>query len=134
MAAARGCVLQVRGVESGLAVRGDADALLRVLTNLLDNAIRHGRGRVVLGAHRENGAVRLEVVDDGPGFAPDDLDHVFEPLFRSDRARAPAHRGHRARPGDRPPAGARARRRRRRPPTTPRGGARATLTLPAARP
>ena len=61
-------------MESGLAVRGDADALLRVLTNLLDNAIRHGRGRVVLGAHRENGAVRLEVADDGPGFAPDDLD------------------------------------------------------------
>ena len=92
VAAARGCVVQVRAMESGLAVRGDADALLRVLTNLLDNAIRHGRGRVVLGARRENGAVRLEVADDGPGFAADDLDHVFEPLFRSDRARAPAHR------------------------------------------
>jgi nitrogen-specific signal transduction histidine kinase len=54
----------------------------------LDNAIRHGRGRVVLGAQRENGAVRVDVADDGPGFAPEDLDHVFEPLFRSDRARA----------------------------------------------
>ena len=64
-----------------------------MLTNLLDNAIRHGRGRVVLGAQRVNGAVRVEVVDDGPGFAPDDLDHVFEPLFRSDRARAPATGG-----------------------------------------
>jgi hypothetical protein len=31
--------------------------------------------------------VRLEVADDGPGFAAEDLDHVFEPLFRSDRAR-----------------------------------------------
>ena len=81
-------MLQVRGLERGLAVRGDADALLRVLTNLLDNAIRHGRGRVVLGAQRENGAVRVEIADDGPGFAPDDLAHVFEPLFRSDRARA----------------------------------------------
>jgi signal transduction histidine kinase len=132
IAAARGCVLQVRGVESGLSVRGDADALLRVLTNLLDNAIRHGRGRVVLGAHRENGAVRLEVADDGPGFAPDDLDHVFEPLFRSDRARAPrttggtglglaiARRLARAHGGDIEAA------------NDPGGGARATLTLPAA--
>jgi signal transduction histidine kinase len=133
IAAARGCVLVVRGMESGLAVRGDADALLRVLTNLLDNAIRHGRGRVVLGAQRENGAVRLEVVDDGPGFAPDDLDHVFEPLFRSDRARAPATGGTglglaiarrlaRAHGGDIEAA------------NDPAGGARATLTLPAARP
>jgi len=132
IAAARGCVLQVRGMESGLAVRGDADALLRVLTNLLDNAIRHGGGRVVLGAQRENGAVRLEIVDDGPGFAPDDLDHVFEPLFRSDRARAPATGGTglglaiarrlaRAHGGDIEAA------------NDPAGGARATLTLPAAR-
>jgi signal transduction histidine kinase len=134
IAAARGCVLQIRRVESGLSVRGDADALLRVLTNLLDNAIRHGRGHVVLGAHRENGAVRLEVADDGPGFAPDDLDHVFEPLFRSDRARAPrttggtglglaiARRLARAHGGDIEAA------------NDPGGGARATLTLPAARP
>ena len=52
MAAARGCVLEVRGAERGLTVRGDADALLRVLTNLLDNAIHHGHGRVVLAAQR----------------------------------------------------------------------------------
>jgi signal transduction histidine kinase len=133
IAAARGCVLHVRGVESGLCVRGDADALLRVLTNLLDNAIRHGHGRVVLGACRENGAVRLEVADDGPGFAPEDLAHVFEPLFRSDRARARrtggtglglaiARRLARAHGGDVEAA------------NDPGGGARATLTLPAARP
>jgi signal transduction histidine kinase len=93
LAAAHRCVLEVRGAHHGLTVRGDADALLRVLTNLLDNAIRHGRGRVVLAAQRANGAVEVEVVDDGPGFAPDDLAHVFEPLFRSDRARATATGG-----------------------------------------
>jgi len=93
LAAAHGCMLEVRGAQRGLTVRGDADALLRVLTNLLDNAIHHGRGRVVLAAQRSNGAVEVEVVDDGPGFAPDDLAHVFEPLFRSDRARATATGG-----------------------------------------
>jgi signal transduction histidine kinase len=93
MATAHGCVLEVRGAQQGLTVRGDADALLRVLTNLLDNAIHHGRARVVLAAQRSNGAVEVEVVDDGPGFAPDDLAHVFEPLFRSDRARATATGG-----------------------------------------
>jgi signal transduction histidine kinase len=133
IAAARGCALHVHGVQSGLSVHGDPDALLRVLTNLLDNAIRHGHRRVVLGAHRENGAVRLEVADDGPGFAPEDLDHVFEPLFRSDRARAGrtggtglglaiARRLARAHGGDVAAA------------NDPGGGARATLTLPAAGP
>ena len=133
IAAARGCALDVHGVESALCVRGDADALLRVLTNLLDNAIRHGHRRVVLGAYRENGAVRLEVADDGPGFAPEDLDHVFEPLFRSDRARpgrtggtglglAIARRLARAHGGDVAAE------------NSPGGGARATLTLPGARP
>jgi signal transduction histidine kinase len=131
LAAAHGCALEVRGVEGELRVRGDADALLRVLTNLLDNAIRHGRGRIVVEAGRENGSVRVDVADDGPGFAPDDLPHVFEPLFRSDRARAAATGGTglglaiarrlaRAHGGDVQAANA------------PRGGARATLTLPAA--
>jgi signal transduction histidine kinase len=93
MAAAHGCVLEVHGAQQGVTVRGDADALLRVRTNLLDNAIHHGRARVVLAAQRSNGSVEIEVVDDGPGFAPDDLAHVFEPLFRSDRARASATGG-----------------------------------------
>ncbi len=131
LAAAHGCALEVRGTDGALRVRGDADALLRVLTNLLDNAIRHGRERVVLQAGRANGSVHVAVADDGPGFAAEDLPHVFEPLFRSDRARAAATGGTglglaiarrlaRAHGGDVQAANA------------PDGGAQATLTLPAA--
>jgi signal transduction histidine kinase len=130
LAAARGCALEVRGDVAPLAVRGDAEALLRVVTNLLDNATRHGRTRVTLGAQRENGSVLVEVADDGPGFPPDDLPRVFDPLFRSDRARAGstggtglglaiARRLARAHGGDVEAA------------NDPGGGARATLTLPA---
>jgi signal transduction histidine kinase len=131
LAAAHGCTVTLGHVPRGLVVRGDTDALLRVLTNLLDNAIRHGRGHVMLGAHRANGDVRVEVADDGPGFAPDDLPHVFEPLFRSDRARATATGGTglglaiarrlaRAHGGDIEAA------------NDPGGGARTTVVLPAA--
>jgi signal transduction histidine kinase len=130
LAAARGCALEVRGGSAPLAVRGDAEALLRVVTNLLDNATRHGRTRVTLGAQRENGSVLVEVADDGPGFPPDDLPRVFDPLFRSDRARAGATGGTglglaiarrlaRAHGGDVEAT------------NDPGGGARATLTLPA---
>jgi signal transduction histidine kinase len=130
LAAARGCALVVRNGSSHM-VRGDAEALLRVVTNLLDNATRHGRTRVTLAVEHRDGSILVEVGDDGPGFPPDDLPRVFDPLFRSDRARggatggtglglAIARRLARAHGGDVEAA------------NDHDGGARATLTLPAA--
>ena len=66
-----------------MALDGDPVALQRVLTNLLDNALRHADSRVEL---RVSGR-RVDVSDDGPGFAAEDLPHVFEPLYRGDKAR-----------------------------------------------
>ena len=104
-------------------VEGDPVALQRVLTNLLDNAIRHARGEVRVAISPG----RVVVSDDGPGFAPEDLPHVFEPLYRGDKARggggaglglAIARRLVRAQGGD-VDAG-----------NGPDGGARVTVTLP----
>jgi len=78
---------------------------------------------------RVNGTVTVAVVDDGPGFAADDLPHVFEPLFRGDRARGGSHAGLglaiarrlvRAHGGEVHAA------------NDPAGGARLTVELPAA--
>jgi signal transduction histidine kinase len=105
---------------------GDPVALERALTNLLDNALRHARDRVEVRVSPG----RVEVSDDGPGFAPEDLPHVFEPLYRGDKARggggaglglAIARRLARAHGGDVVAANA------------PEGGARVTLTLAALR-
>jgi signal transduction histidine kinase len=68
---------------------GDPVALQRVLTNLLDNSLRHAHTRVEL---RVTGP-RVEVSDDGPGFAAEDLPYVFEPLYRGDKARSPGGAG-----------------------------------------
>jgi len=65
-------------------LRGDPVALQRVLTNLLDNALRHARTWVELRV----AGPRVDVCDDGPGFATEDLPHVFDPLYRGDKARA----------------------------------------------
>jgi signal transduction histidine kinase len=130
LAAARGCEVSLHDVSAGLVVHGDPDALLRVLTNLLDNAIRHSRGQVRLRAQHVNGDIRFEIADDGPGFASEDLPRVFEPLFRSDQARATAMGGTglglaiarrlaRAHGGDVEAA------------NNPGGGARTTVVLPA---
>ena len=69
-------------------VLGDVDRLEQVLTNLVDNALRHtpADGRVWLGARQESDAtVSLTVSDTGTGIAPEALRQVFDRFFRSDR-------------------------------------------------
>jgi two-component system OmpR family sensor kinase len=48
-------------------VRGDPDLLAVAVANLVDNAVRHGAGRVALKAGREGSAQWIDVIDDGPG-------------------------------------------------------------------
>jgi signal transduction histidine kinase len=69
----------------------DDDRLQQVLVNLLTNAHRHappGSTVVVEGARRDDGAVELAVVDDGPGIPGVDLERIFDRFHRSDPARA----------------------------------------------
>jgi signal transduction histidine kinase len=69
-------------------VTGDAAALRRVLGNLGDNAARHAASRVAFALAERDGAVVLDVDDDGPGIAPEDRPRVFGRFVRLDDARA----------------------------------------------
>jgi signal transduction histidine kinase len=67
-------------------LRGDANALQQVLLNLLTNAREAmgngGHVRIETGPVPERpGRLRLVVTDTGPGIAPADLPHVFEPFY-----------------------------------------------------
>jgi two-component system, OmpR family, sensor kinase len=68
-------------------VRGDRVRLEQALGNLIDNALRHGRGDVELTAAEVNGAVELHVADHGPGMPPEFIDRAFERFTRADPAR-----------------------------------------------
>jgi two-component system, OmpR family, sensor kinase len=76
-------------VEASDGARIDADPLRmrQALGNLVDNALRHGDGDVVLGCHPSNGGVELVVADGGPGFADDVAERAFERFARGDTAR-----------------------------------------------
>jgi signal transduction histidine kinase len=70
-------------------VLGDEELLSLVVGNLLDNAVKYtpAGGRVEVRAREAGGDVLFEVADTGPGIPPEDLDHVWEELYRSPRAR-----------------------------------------------
>ncbi len=57
------------------------------MRNLLENAARHAESTVRLTLGEYDGAVLLEVYDDGPGIAPEDRERVFERFTRIDSAR-----------------------------------------------
>ncbi|KNX37749.1 hypothetical protein VV01_12275 [Luteipulveratus halotolerans] len=61
--------------------------LRRVVTNLVDNAVRHASQEVVLSCAAEDEDVLLVVGDDGPGIAAPDRERVFERFTRLDTAR-----------------------------------------------
>ena len=64
-------------------------ALRRLLGNLLSNAQRYGgAGTVELRARRDGGAVRIGVLDVGPGIPPDQLEAVFRPFHRVESSRS----------------------------------------------
>jgi len=69
-------------------VSGDRAALWRALRNLGDNAVRHATSQVAFALSEQDGAVVLDVDDDGPGIAAPDRQRVFERFVRLDDARA----------------------------------------------
>ena len=71
-------------------IDGDPERIHQVVANLVENAVRFSpaHGTVVVRAVRSNsGAVTIEVDDEGPGIAPDQVTRVFERFYRADPSR-----------------------------------------------
>ncbi len=71
----------------GLAVRGDVEALRRVLRGLIDNAIKYtsSGGEIVISARAAAGQmIAISVNDSGVGIPEANLPHVFEKFYRAE--------------------------------------------------
>lgn len=74
-------------LPAGLSVLGHAPALVRLLTNLLDNALKHGAPPVAVEARTDDDTVMLVVRDAGPGIAADALTRLRQPFARGNASR-----------------------------------------------
>jgi two-component system OmpR family sensor kinase len=79
--------------EQDLRLDADPLRLRQALGNLVDNALRHGRGEIVLRSAARDGLVELTVSDAGEGFAPAFAGRAFERFARADGARTSAGTG-----------------------------------------
>jgi two-component system sensor histidine kinase KdpD len=66
----------------------DAVLFEQVLFNLLDNAAKYAPAGTTIRivAWRDGGAVRLQVLDEGNGIPPAELEHIFDKFYRAEKA------------------------------------------------
>jgi len=83
--------LHVETQGSSLQTRMDPNQLIQVLTNLVQNGLRysgqqHQQAQVWLRVFRDEASDLpvLEILDDGPGVAPEQLQNIFEPFFTTE--------------------------------------------------
>ncbi len=71
-------------------ISADRDLLFDAISNLVDNAIKHGRdgGLVSIRLDQKNGEAILSVSDDGPGIPSEEFEHVFKRFYRLERSRS----------------------------------------------
>lgn len=130
-----GVAIEVAAPGGPTLVRGNAAELDRAIRNLADNALRHARSIVRIAVEKTSppGSVSVMVDDDGPGIPADDRERVFERFTRLDESRSTAAGGsglglaitREIVVGHGGSIGA---------DDAPTGGARFTITLPAAPP
>jgi signal transduction histidine kinase len=70
-------------------VTGDRDLLFDAVSNLIDNAIKHGRdaGQVTVEVAQDNGGAVISVADNGPGIPVNESQQVFKRFYRLERSR-----------------------------------------------
>ena len=68
-------------------VTADPAGVLRVFTNLIRNALEHGRKRMSILLYQEGGEVVSVFANDAPGLTTEDVEHVFDRFFTADKMR-----------------------------------------------
>jgi signal transduction histidine kinase len=67
----------------------DPGRMTQVLTNILDNALRHTTegGKIALSAQEIDHQIEMSIQDSGPGLRPEELQRIFDRFYRTDASR-----------------------------------------------
>lgn len=78
------------GEGTGFNVIADEDAITRVLSNILTNAIRFApqSGLVLVRSSLENRLVHVAVEDNGEGIGDEDIPYIFDRFYKAERSRS----------------------------------------------
>ncbi|MDE6077802.1 MAG: response regulator, partial [Muribaculaceae bacterium] len=63
----------------------DKEAITKIISNLLNNALKYSTSRIEVRLSEESDMFRLEVVSDGNKISGDDVYHIFEPFYQIDK-------------------------------------------------
>jgi len=79
-----------RELEADVSVAGSRDILARLFMNLFENAVKYADegGSIQVRSLASGDRAIVSIVNTGPGIAPAELAHVFEPFYRGDGARS----------------------------------------------
>ncbi len=70
------------GKIADVTVNVDPETMVTAITNLFSNAFRFAKTEIEVSAFLREGNVVISVQDDGPGIAPDEIDHIFDRFFK----------------------------------------------------
>jgi len=89
LAQQKGITLACQAPEGIAPISGDRDTLRRLFFILLDNAVKYTPpgGQIQVGINQSPEKVTVEVCDSGGGISQQDLPHIFERFYRSDKSR-----------------------------------------------
>lgn len=72
----------VYGKIADITVNVDSEALVTAITNLFSNAFRFAKSEIEVSVFLRDGNAVISIQDDGPGIAPDEIDHIFDRFFK----------------------------------------------------
>ena len=86
----KGLQIDLQMPETAISVRGDVDALTRVVYNLMDNAVKFSRpgGVLSVAIWKENGRAYTGIRNEGPDIPSEELPRIFDRFHKTDRSRS----------------------------------------------